>query len=142
MPCCTPTRANRTVAFSNSASSEIIWGLGGPEDHQRHHCCWTDRVGEREEEEYKLYSCKHTQSCLMIRIVLTDILQNNQPTDVLDDKVTSSQHRNIFQHKYPEHCDQSNKTVRITNKTLRLLKPNTAYNKQNTMYNKQNTTYN
>ena len=27
-------------------------GLGGPEeDHQRHHCCWTGRVGEREEEE-------------------------------------------------------------------------------------------
>ena len=30
----------------------IIWGLGGPEeDHQLHHCCWTGRVGEREEEE-------------------------------------------------------------------------------------------
>ena len=27
-------------------------GLGGPEeDHQLHHCCWTGRVGEREEEE-------------------------------------------------------------------------------------------
>ena len=27
-------------------------GLGGPEeDPQRHHCCWTGRVGEREEEE-------------------------------------------------------------------------------------------
>jgi len=85
----------------------------------------------------------------MISIVLTDILQNNQPTDVYDDKVTSSQQRNIFQQKYPEHCDQSNKTVRITNKTvnitnktLRLIKPNTAYNKQNTMYNKQSTTYN
>ena len=48
----TPTRANRTVAVSNSASPEIIWGLGGPEeDHQLHHCCWTGRVGEREEEE-------------------------------------------------------------------------------------------
>ena len=48
----TPTRANRTVAISNSASPEIIWGVGGPgEDHQLHHCCWTGRVGEREEEE-------------------------------------------------------------------------------------------
>jgi len=29
----TPTRANRTVAISNSASPEIIWGLGsGPEE--------------------------------------------------------------------------------------------------------------
>jgi len=33
------------VAISNSASPEIIWGLGGPEeDHQFHHCCWTGRV--------------------------------------------------------------------------------------------------
>jgi len=39
------------VAISNSASPEMIWGLGGPEeDHQLHHCCWTGRVGEREEE--------------------------------------------------------------------------------------------
>ena len=46
----TPTRANRTVAII--ASPEIIWGLGGPEeDHQLHHCCWTGRVGEREEEK-------------------------------------------------------------------------------------------
>ena len=44
--------ANRTVAISNSDSPEIIWALGGPEeDHQLHHCCWTGRVGEREEEE-------------------------------------------------------------------------------------------
>ena len=29
-----------------------VKGLGGPEeDHQLHHCCWTGRVGEREEEE-------------------------------------------------------------------------------------------
>ena len=41
----TPTRANCTVAISNSAPPEIIWGLGGPEeDHQLHHCCWTGRV--------------------------------------------------------------------------------------------------
>ena len=34
-----------------STSPEIIWGLGGPEeDHQLHHCCWTGRVSEREEE--------------------------------------------------------------------------------------------
>ena len=41
------------MAISNSpASPEIICGLGGPEeDHQLHHCCWTGRVGEREEEE-------------------------------------------------------------------------------------------
>ena len=41
------------MAFSNSTSPEIIWGLGGPEeDHQLHHCCWTGRVGEREEDTY------------------------------------------------------------------------------------------
>ena len=40
------------MAISNSASPEIKWGIGGPdEDHQLHHCCWTGRVGEREEEE-------------------------------------------------------------------------------------------
>jgi len=40
------------VAIRNSASPEIIWGLRGPEeDHQLHHCCWTGRVGERQEEE-------------------------------------------------------------------------------------------
>jgi len=39
------------VAFSNSASPEIIWGLGGPEeDHRLHHCCWTGHVNEREED--------------------------------------------------------------------------------------------
>ena len=41
------------MAISNSASPEIIWGLGGPEeDHPLHHCCWTGRVSEREEEDY------------------------------------------------------------------------------------------
>ena len=40
------------VIISHSASPEIIWGLGGPEeDHQLHHCCWTGRVGDREEED-------------------------------------------------------------------------------------------
>jgi len=40
------------VAISNYASPEIIWGLGGPEeDHQLHRCCWTGRVGEREEKD-------------------------------------------------------------------------------------------
>jgi len=40
------------VTITNSASPEIIWGLGGPgEDHQLHHCCWTGRVSEREEGE-------------------------------------------------------------------------------------------
>ena len=33
---------------------KLIGGLGGPEeDHQLHHCCWTGRVGEREEEDIK-----------------------------------------------------------------------------------------
>jgi len=42
------------VAISNPASPEIIWGLGGPEeDHQLHHCCWTARVSELDEEEEK-----------------------------------------------------------------------------------------
>ena len=37
---------------TDTNQSEIIWGLGGPEeDHQLHHCCWTGRVSEREEEE-------------------------------------------------------------------------------------------
>ena len=46
------TDMNRTVAISNTASPEIIRGLGGnEEDHQLHHCCWTGRVGEREEED-------------------------------------------------------------------------------------------
>ena len=40
------------MTISNSASPEIIWGPGGPEeDHQLHHNCWTGRVDEREEEE-------------------------------------------------------------------------------------------
>ena len=39
------------MANTNSASPEIIWGLGGPEeDPQLHHIFWTGRVGEREEE--------------------------------------------------------------------------------------------
>jgi len=43
-------------ALSNSASPEIIWGLGGPEeDHHIHHCCWTGLVGEREEEEEEIF---------------------------------------------------------------------------------------
>ena len=33
----------------------MIWGLGGPEeDNQLPHCCWTGRVGEREEEEDRI----------------------------------------------------------------------------------------
>ena len=41
------------MAISNSASPEIIWGLGGPkEDHQLHHCCWTGRVEEEERWSY------------------------------------------------------------------------------------------
>jgi len=50
------------VAINNSASPEIIWGLGGPEeDHQLHHCCWTGRVGEREEEEE---DCRNVHKCV------------------------------------------------------------------------------
>jgi len=60
----TPTRANRTVAFSNSASTEIIWVLGEPEeDHQVHHCCWTGCVGEREEERKKKASHPNETCC-------------------------------------------------------------------------------
>jgi len=43
------------VAISNTTSPDIIWGLGGPEeDHQLHQCCWTGRVGKREEDEEEL----------------------------------------------------------------------------------------
>ena len=58
--------ANRTVAISNSASPKMIWGLGGPEeDHQLHHCCWTGRVGEREEEEkHTLFSYMYFKTVL------------------------------------------------------------------------------
>ena len=49
------------MAISNSASPELLWGLGGPEeDHQRHHCCWTGRVGQREEEESHIVQKSHT----------------------------------------------------------------------------------
>ena len=46
-------------------------GLGGPEeDPQRHHCCWTGRVGEREEEEEYIILCSFladiTMKLLMI----------------------------------------------------------------------------
>ena len=43
------------MAISNSASPEIIWGLGGPEEDHQHHCCWIGHVGEREEEEEEEY---------------------------------------------------------------------------------------
>jgi len=34
--------------------------VGPEEDHQLHHCCWTGRVGKREEEERrrKLYDIR------------------------------------------------------------------------------------
>ena len=39
-PCGEEDQTTEHVAISNSASPEIIWGLGGPEeDHQLHHCC-------------------------------------------------------------------------------------------------------
>ena len=64
----TPTRANRTVAISNSASPEIIWGFGGPEeDHQLNHCCWTGRVGEREEEKYQfVFKLSYDVQCVFL----------------------------------------------------------------------------
>jgi len=53
------------VAISKSASPEIISGLGGPEeDHQLHHCCWTGRVSEREEEESIYAQIKLKTTCL------------------------------------------------------------------------------
>ena len=43
------------IHISNPASPEIIWGLRAPEeDHPLHHCCWTGRGGEREEDTYDL----------------------------------------------------------------------------------------
>ena len=40
----------------------IVWGLWGPEeDQQLHHCCWTGRVGEREEVEVTTL-CMHVHS--------------------------------------------------------------------------------
>ena len=49
------TDTNQSESHSglqNSASPEIIWGLGGSEeDRQLHHHCWTGRVSEREEED-------------------------------------------------------------------------------------------
>ena len=48
---------------SESASPEITWGLGGPEeDHQFHHHCWTGRVSEREEEEEEFVTSMGTNA--------------------------------------------------------------------------------
>ena len=72
------------MAISNSASPEIIWGLGGPEeDHQLHHCCWTGCVGEREEEDERerqiqdlLFICSGSQQkCNNIRLTGFHALQ-------------------------------------------------------------------
>ena len=39
------------MKIKNIEVVSIIWGLrGSEEDHQLHHCCWTGRVSEREEE--------------------------------------------------------------------------------------------
>ena len=41
------------ISFAKYVSYSISSGLGGPEeDHQLHHCCWTGRVSEREEEVF------------------------------------------------------------------------------------------
>ena len=60
------------MAISNSASPEIILGLGGPEeDHQLHHCCWTGRVSEREEEEEKEEEEEHSSGLNFVSKVYT-----------------------------------------------------------------------
>ena len=52
---------------SESASPEIIWGLGGPEeDHQLHHHCWTGRVSEREEEEEEFVTSMDTNALQLL----------------------------------------------------------------------------
>ena len=49
---CENTTSEIQINTTNSASPEIIWGPGGPEeDHQIHHCCWTGRVGERKGDD-------------------------------------------------------------------------------------------
>ena len=54
-------QSNRTVGISNSTPPENIWGLGGlEEDHQLRHCCWSGRVGEREEEDWKVLVHRNT----------------------------------------------------------------------------------
>ena len=43
------------ISFAKYVSYSISSGLGGPEeDHQLHHCCWTGRVSEREEEVFQV----------------------------------------------------------------------------------------
>ena len=58
-------------------------GLGGPEeDHKLHHCCWTGRVGEREEEEerachkrlyYNIYIWFVSVCCLRPDYIVCDV---------------------------------------------------------------------
>ena len=60
------------MAFSNSASPEIIRGLGGPEeDHQLHHHCWTGRVGEREEESCLFRYICYAIVCMIVKISIS-----------------------------------------------------------------------
>jgi len=62
------------VAISNSASPEIIWGLGGLEqDHQLHHCCWTGRVGKRAEEEECNIAPESVHHELCLQEICTDV---------------------------------------------------------------------
>ena len=71
------------MAFSNSVSPEIIWGLGGPEeDHQLHHCCWTGRVSEREEEDSDVKFMQKYWEVIIVCVFFT--LMNQNPHKFFD----------------------------------------------------------
>jgi len=66
------------VAIRNSASPEIIWGLGGPEEgHQLHYCCWTGRVSEREGEEDRPQTVPEPTSCVTALNIYLDWYTRN-----------------------------------------------------------------
>jgi len=48
-----PTRANRTGHWPSATPlhQKLYGGLEDLKKTQLHHCCWTGRVGEQEEEE-------------------------------------------------------------------------------------------
>ena len=50
--CISSCSKNIQIQKTECSLFQFNGGLGGPEeDRQLHHCCWTGRVGEREEEE-------------------------------------------------------------------------------------------
>ena len=60
--------------FTNKQFLFSLMGLGGPEeDHQLHHCCWTGRVSEREEERFSLILW--TFICLKIPLLINALNQ-------------------------------------------------------------------